>query len=226
MRWRLAGAVAYTDGIVRGWAVPPSLRQLLVQVDEAYPLRHGADGTVAGQGHYLNSPKSDHTPDKNGWVRAGDIGEVTENDAFDVAEAVRLSQDPRIKYVIHESRIYSSYNHPNGLPFTWRSYYGSNRHLQHVHFSLLRINQHSLLSWNIGSGGGEENMAAVQVIDVQRALNTAGRTDFEDKSLDEDDDWGPRTASALVKAYSADGGPAGVTSAQVASMIRGTNLVP
>ena len=225
MRWRLAGTVAYTDGIVRGWAVPPSLRQLLVQVDAAYPLRHGADGTVAGQGHYLNSPRSDHTPDINGWVRAGDIGEVVENDAFDVAEAVRLSQDPRVKYVIHESRIYSSYNHANGLPFTWRPYYGSNRHLNHVHISLLRINQGRITPWSIG-GGGEANMAAVQVVDIQKALNKAGRTDYQGKVLDEDDDWGPRTASALVKAYSADDGIAGVTSAQVTSMIRGTNLVP
>lgn len=153
MRWRTKGTVAYTDGIKRPWQVTASLLTLLIQVNETYPVSHTSDGTVAGQGHYLNSPKSDHTPDKNGWVRAADIGEVIEDDAFDIAESIRLSRDPRIKYAIHEDRIYSSYNHPNGAMFTWRPYYGSNSHRNHVHFSMMHLNQGDTRPWDIGEGG-------------------------------------------------------------------------
>jgi hypothetical protein len=130
-------------------------------VDAAYPTGHAADGTVAGQGHYLNSPKSDHTPDKVGDVRAGDIGEVVEDDAFVVAEAIRLSKDPRLKYVIHERRMYSSYNHPNGPPYEWRSYSGSNPHSSHVHVSVYRINQTDNSTWDIGTQTpvGDDDMA-------------------------------------------------------------------
>lgn len=175
MRWRTKGTVAYTDGITRPWQVPPSLLRLLFQVNEAYPLPHPTDGTVAGRGHYLNSPKSDHTPDLNGWVRAADIGEVVENDAFAVAEAVRLSRDPRIKYVIHELRMYSSYNHPNGLPYTWRPYSGSNPHKNHAHFSVYRINQNDITEWNIGyDPRGGDNMPLNELdkatVDIAYAL--------------------------------------------------------
>ena len=150
MRWRLTGTVAYTDNVRRPWQTVPSLTQLLVQVDAAYPVRHPADGTAAGQGHFNTNPKSDHTPDVNGDVRAGDIGEVVEDDAFTVAEAIRLSRDQRIKYVIHERRLFSSYDHTDGPPYTWRPYSGSNPHSSHVHVSVLRSNQNDGTAWNIG----------------------------------------------------------------------------
>ncbi len=150
MRWRLTGTVTYTDGVRRPWQTVPSLTQLLVQVDAAYPTRHAADGTAAGQGHFNTNPSSDHTPDVNGDVRAGDIGEVVENDAFDVAESIRLSRDPRVKYVIHEGRLFSSYPHSNGAPYTWRPYSGSNPHSSHVHVSVLASNQTNVFPWDIG----------------------------------------------------------------------------
>ncbi len=150
MRWRLTGTVAYTDNVRGPWRTVPSLTQLLVQVDAVYPVRHPADGTAAGQGHFTTNPKSDHTPDVNGDVRAGDIGEVVEDDAFTVAEAIRLSRDPRIKYVIHERRLFSSYDHTNGAPYTWRPYSGSNPHSSHVHISVLRTNQNDNTAWDIG----------------------------------------------------------------------------
>lgn len=54
-----------------------------------------------------------------------------------------------------------------------------------------------------------EIMAAIQVIDLQKTLNKAGRTDHEGKRLAEDDDYGPRTASAWTKALAAEAGPDG-----------------
>jgi hypothetical protein len=208
MRWRLTGTVTYTDDVRRAWQTVPSLTQLLIQVDTAYPVSHPADGTAAGQGHYLNSPKSDHTPDANGDVRAGDIGEVIEDDAFTVAEAVRLSRDPRIKYVIHEERMYSSYNHPNGLPYTWRSYSGPNPHSSHVHVSVYRINQTDDTPWDIGTQTsitlGEDDMFIKKgdkgpwVEYWQRILKTLDPT-FNPAGTDGYGKFGDETARVLAK---------------------------
>lgn len=155
MRWRLEGSVTYDDGIRRDWQVVSSLTTLLLQADKEWPLRHPSDGTAAGQGHFTTSPKSDHTPDIDGDVRAGDIGEVTEDDAFQLAEAIRLSEDPRIKYVIHERRMYSSYPTSEYPPYTWRPYSGSNGHWSHVHISVRSFNQNDNHPWTITTEGEE-----------------------------------------------------------------------
>ena len=202
MRWRLWGTVAYADNVRRPWQVVPSLSQLLVQVDAAYPIRHAADGTAAGQGHFNTNPKSDHTPDINGDVRAGDIGEVVENDAFNVAESIRLSKDSRIKYVIHERRIFSSYNHSAGAPFTWRPYSGSNPHSSHVHVSVLRSNQANKSPWDIGNGESptaplpeEDDMELIKA--HQTALNEGGFVGANGLRLVVDGLLGPNTQHAL-----------------------------
>ncbi len=202
MRWRLTGTVAYTDNVRRAWRTVPSLTKLLVQVDAVYPVRHPADGTAAGQGHFSTNPKSDHTPDVNGDVRAGDIGEVVEDDAFTVAEAIRLSRDSRIKYMIHERRLFSSYDHANGPPYTWRPYSGSNPHSSHVHISVLRTNQNDSTAWDIGTSTtmGDEMLplkpdsAPEDVRSLQGRLNTAYGSGIKENAV-----WGD-TTSAAVKA--------------------------
>ena len=145
MRFRLAGT---------GWKVAPSLARLLVQVDEEWPVRHAADGTLGNAAH--SNRLSDHNPDLLGIVRAGDVGEVTEDDAFALAEAVRLSRDVRVKYVIHERRMYSSYWKNGIAPYTWREYTGSNGHWSHVHFSTLKLYDDDTRPWTIT--GEEEDM--------------------------------------------------------------------
>ena len=206
MRWRLTGT-SWGDGQQKPWQVVPSLTRLLIQVDAAYPARHGADGTAAGAGHLLKSPKSDHNPDINGDVRAADIGEVTEDDAFALAEAIRLSRDPRIKYVIHERRMFSSYNHPNGKAFEWRSYSGTNGHWSHVHVSVYRINQNDTTPWDIGDGQGsppppeEDDMELVKA--HQTALNVGGFVGVNGRTLSVDGVLGPNTQYALNSQASA-----------------------
>jgi hypothetical protein len=193
MRFRLSGDT---------WQVVPSLVALLVQVDQAWPARHAADGTLASVRHREVSPISDHNPDINGDVRAADIGEVTENDAFQLAEAIRVSKDSRVKYVIHEERMYSYYERHGIPPFTWRPYSGTNGHWSHVHVSVLASSQNNVSSWNIGiEKGEEENMAAMQVIDIQIALNMAEQLGANGKVLVEDDIYGRNTAFALARGF-------------------------
>ena len=177
MRWRLSGNT---------WDVAPSLEQLLIQADAAWPIRHPADGTLGNASH--SSRRSDHNPDSNGIVRAADIGEVTEDDAFALAEAIRLSKDPRIKYVIHERRMYSSYNHSEGRAWTWRYYNGTNGHWSHVHISVLESNQNDTSPWDIGAEGTDMPLNQVEraVVDIAFALGAAGNPEYW-YSLENDD---------------------------------------
>jgi hypothetical protein len=54
-------------------------------------------------------------------------------DAGKLAETLRLSRDPRIKYIISNRRIASS----KVSPWVWRPYSGANAHEEHVHVSVM-----------------------------------------------------------------------------------------
>lgn len=120
------------------WRVAKSLLVLRTQVNEKFPDRaKGWDGTIGDEAHASRS--SDHNP----WVMDGKQGVVTAMDithdpahgvnSYAMAEQLRLSRDPRIKYIISNRRICSSEVHP----WVWRPYDGSNPHDHHVHVSVL-----------------------------------------------------------------------------------------
>lgn len=103
-------------------------------------VSYATDGTVASKNHDLVSPTSDHSPQPKtgvGIVRAIDFHEWKPGAVDDVCEALRQSRDPRIKYVIHGGRLFASYWSPNGEPWEWRAYSGSNPHDTHGHLSVL-----------------------------------------------------------------------------------------
>lgn len=198
-RFRVSG----TNWEGRPWKVSVAILSLLRQVQDVWPDRHPTDGTVASRGHDRNNPRSDHRPRPTwgaGVVRALDVGEVVEDRGELLAEQLRQTQDRRLRYVIHEGRIFSSYNHRDAPAWIWRRYRGTSFHLNHVHLSVLAGADGDGREWEIDLGG---EMASLQVIDVQKALNEAGVTDHEDKILKEDDIYGPRTASALAKGFQA-----------------------
>jgi len=119
------------------WYVAPALLALRGEVDRAYPGRDKAsDGTIGDPAH--SARVSDHNPDWDsippGVVRAMDLdsngapGVVTPlvKDVLDGTIG-----DPRVWYVIWNSRIYSR-------TYGWepRVYSGTNPHDHHVHVSL------------------------------------------------------------------------------------------
>jgi hypothetical protein len=119
------------------WKVAKSLLQLREQIDHLFPNRKkGADGTIGDAVHAAN--KSDHNPNSNGIVTAMDITHDPANgcNAGLLAEALRRGKDVRLKYVIWNSRMFSSYEHGATPPWTWRQYTGMNRHTAHVHISV------------------------------------------------------------------------------------------
>jgi hypothetical protein len=116
------------------WKLAPSLLALLAQINAAHPKRSKAsDGTIGDERH--QHEKSDHNPNERGIVCAVDITHDPANgcDGDKLSEALRLSRDPRIAYVIFNRRIFSS----TVKAWTWRPYNGSSPHDHHVHVSVI-----------------------------------------------------------------------------------------
>lgn len=129
-RWRIAGV--NFEG--RRWHVSSPIWALANEIGPVWPDNHPLDGTSASSSHATNS---DHYPDDGGVVRAIDVGELIEGQGSTLFEELRASKDPRLKYVIHEAELFSSYVGPNGEP-PWepRPYRGGSEHLSHVHVSV------------------------------------------------------------------------------------------
>jgi len=54
-------------------------------------------------------------------------------DAGRLAEALRISRDTRIKYIIWNQKIANSSPVRGEPPWVWRPYHGANPHTGHVH---------------------------------------------------------------------------------------------
>jgi hypothetical protein len=123
------------------WRVAKCLLRLRDQINAKFPGRDKeSDGTIGDQAHCPGS--SDHCPN----INDGGVGVVTGMDithdpahglvAGDIAEKLRLSHDPRIKYIISNRRI-ANFQPLDGKPaFAWRPYTGSNPHEKHFHISV------------------------------------------------------------------------------------------
>jgi hypothetical protein len=126
------------------WRVAKGLRKLLAQVNAKFPGRKkDSDGTIGDERHCgASGGSSDHCPN----VLDGGVGVVTAMDithdpahgldAGAVADKLRLSHDPRIKYIISNSRIANFQSLDGQPPFAWRPYTGANPHNKHFHISV------------------------------------------------------------------------------------------
>jgi hypothetical protein len=124
--------------------------RLRSQVNWAFPNRHKrSDGWVGDRAH--RARKSDHNPDRNGWVHAIDLdhdflGANGGKAGRDLAEQfanqlIRYARERRpgwgrLKYVIYNNRIASG---TYAAEFwTWRK--GNWGHTQHIHVSFTDLN--------------------------------------------------------------------------------------
>lgn len=210
------------------WRIAKSLDKLRSQVNAKWPHRNkSSDGTIGDEAHASRS--SDHNP----WVKDGKIGVVTGMDitndpnngpvSNDLAEALRASRDPRIKYIISNARICSGDAGPS--PWVWRKYSGANAHRKHVHLSVNAEKSlyDSVKPWKIG-GKFIEPVATVDPAEEPAPLNiqpvtAPKRIDVEtiQKRLDGigyhevggiDGVWGGKTAAAIA-AFKNDRGISG-----------------
>lgn len=146
------------------WRLAKSLETLRKQINEAAPARSKAsDGTVGDEAHASRS--SDHNP----WVRDGAVGVVTAMDITHdplsgvdcaaIAEALRASGDPRLKYIIWNRLIWTRLKPPD-----WRAYAGVNPHDKHIHISVdsAKAQYDDTRSWSWGLA--KPNSAAEAVV--------------------------------------------------------------
>jgi lysozyme family protein len=133
---------ASLEAAIRQWRVAKSLLHLRGQVNAAFPNRSKAsDGTIGDAAHA--SRTSDHNPwviDDTGLgvVTALDITNDPDHgcDSGKIAEAIRISKDSRVKYVISNRRIANSQPIGAAAAWAWRTYTGTNPHDHHCHISV------------------------------------------------------------------------------------------
>ena len=124
--------------------------QLRSEINAKYLNRDKrSDGWIGDTAH--NARKSDHNPDKNGWVRAVDIDsdlvKGSSKESWLLAENIKmiaLKGDKRISYIIHQQRIASSKQN-----WAWRVYKGSNPHISHIHISFTQVGDLDGKAFNI-----------------------------------------------------------------------------
>lgn len=138
------------------WRPMESLLVLRGQVDAIAPNRSRAsDGLVGDEAH--QSTNSDHNPHYvagvgDEIVTAIDLTHDPAHgfDSYKFAEALRRNRDSRIKYVISNYRIFSSYASGSRPAWTWGTYSGVDPHTNHVHASVLdAVISDTRTPWNL-----------------------------------------------------------------------------
>lgn len=128
------------------WRVAPAVKALLQEANRRAPSRSKVhDGTIGDTAH--SRRRSDHNPDEQGWVYAGDL---TDDDAAgidcrELARQIVARKDRRVKYLIHEGQIVSGNAGPR--PWVWRAYSGANGHFKHLHVSVLAEHRNDTSPW-------------------------------------------------------------------------------
>lgn len=185
---------------------------LMQAIQDAYP-------TVRSLGVYNRRPISgsarwsDHS-----WGAAWDIRPPDGEPAY-VNSSTKNTLDQVYDTIIkwkREGRTFGPLNEKIGLVL-WRV----RDHYNHIHVQYeprysdrYRTPPYSsdfAMWWaRILEDNGVENMAFLEVEDLQEALNGAGCTDYENKTLEVDGIYGRRTQSAWIKGLTPqDGGPEG-----------------
>lgn len=151
--------------------------QLMAEVPGAAPPRTpwSSWGTIADAAH---SSTSDHSPkDFGGWddnvVTAADIPHAPSLglDFGRLAEALRRSKDPRIKYVIFNGRMFSSYSSGGYPAWSWRPYLGSDQHRTHGHVSVVGDRRaDGTAPWDTSYGGDDMALTDEDARKVAKAL--------------------------------------------------------
>jgi lysozyme family protein len=180
------------EAAVAKWRMAQALETLRGQINLLAPNRSKAsDGGIGDAAHA--SRDSDHNP----WIVDGDAGVVTARDfthdpaggcdGETLAEGLRASRDPRIKYIIWNRRICASEPKGGAAAWAWRPYGGANPHNHHVHLSVQTSNTlfDSTAKWalsTVAPGGLAIPMEAVAPVvwaerDAQiAALDAAAQT--------------------------------------------------
>lgn len=111
-----------------GWRFCDAGVKLLDEINTAFPGRDtSSDGIIGDVAH--QHEVSDHNPNDYGVVTAWDCTVASWSTEF--ANALKESNDSRLKYVIWNHHIWSRARNSEG----WRLYDGADPHTSHIHIS-------------------------------------------------------------------------------------------
>jgi hypothetical protein len=199
-------------GIINmAWRLAKCLETLRTEVNAKWPNRSkDSDGTIGDESH--RTRQSDHNP----WVEDGAMGVVTAMDithdpadgldSEQLAECLRRSKDPRIKYIISNRKIASSEN----SPWEWRPYTGTNPHNHHVHISVKSDKAHYDMtsSWPLDGVAAPPSGQAAATIHPTLRRGASGDAVKELQRLlgvKDDGNFGPATETAVREKQAAAG---------------------
>lgn len=191
--------------------VAESLEQLRRQLNQMAPNRSKAsDGALGDAAHAAR--KSDHNPDAGGVIRARDFTHDPGGglDCNWLARTLIASGDPRIRYIIWNTRIWQ-----NGV---WKD---SKGHTQHLHLSVVAgAAADSTAAWNLGGQGEEEEfMAGMSQGDKDLVLNASRRV----MGMLQQTYWKPVPNSTRIEVVSAN--TPGAIPSSVLDTVAGNYLV-
>ena len=159
------------------WSAAAGVVALGTQVSLYEDRPTAADGTVASRVHDANSPNSDHTVKPktgSGIVRAIDMT-VARGQGIQISEAIRVNRDSRLKYLIYNERMFSSYISSRGEPaWKWRTAKG---HKTHIHVSTLKSGDGNGAAWK---GIGDDNTMGFSDHEVQELRDLVAALDSVD----------------------------------------------
>jgi hypothetical protein len=167
----------------------PLAKAILAEATRLFPNRRTAsDGMLPSPAHLAQNPNSDHND--------GHAVDVTHDpgsgcDVHELASAVRRrcadGQEQRVAYIISNARIASPIS-----TWRWRTYTGSNKHVVHAHFSLVRGTADDTAPLLMMPEEDEDLMkhgdTALHIRAAKQTLNGVLKAfrDDEGKSLDQD----------------------------------------
>lgn len=186
------------------------MRSLLVlrdQVNVIAPNRSKAsDGLVGDENHETTSGHYPHYVAGVGseivtaWDCTNDPAKGC--DTWLLAETLRQHRDKRIRYVISNQKVFSSYASGSRAAWTWGPYSGSNPHTGHCHIQVLddKISDTDT-PWNLEGFGDDVSVADVRTGIAQMADEGANRNTPTGRSYA--DDFNTQVRAALAGEFKA-----------------------
>lgn len=155
----------------------PACKKALTDATKHWPERNRASDGLCGDAAHAKR-KSEHNPDASGFAHAFDITNDTANgpDCGVLAGQLTASGDPRVKYIIWNSRIW--FPQAGSKPQGWSKYTGPNKHTKHMHVSIKPNSTNDLRPWP-WTPGASKTLAALgtlAVVDVVKVTNGDGDT--------------------------------------------------
>lgn len=165
----------------------PACAAGLAQATALWPNRNRAsDGTCASQGHSQQNPTSDHEPNARGLATAFDLTHDPANGCDCNVLSEQVKDDPRVKYVIWNRRIYNP-----AISRTWRGYTGSNPHHHHMHVSVTDAAENDTRPWYTEEDDVELSELRAELVNADKRAKAR-----EDALLDELKEQAKRHATA------------------------------